>query len=50
MDSVAVDSLLIALGNVSTSCNVLSGTLWAFAGVLLFLVCGYLFIRYTLRG
>lgn len=29
---------------------VLTGTLWVFLGVFATIVCGYLAIRYTLRG
>lgn len=46
-----MDSTAIAAIEANTaSVNALTGTLWVFAGVLLVLVCGYLAVRYTLRG
>lgn len=28
----------------------LTGTLWVFAGIFCIMTCGYLIVRYTLRG
>lgn len=46
MDSTAVQ----AIADNTAALMALTGTLWTFAGVILALVCGYLGIRYTLRG
>lgn len=44
------DSLYTAIENNTASIMALNGTLWVFMGVLCFLVAGYFFIKYTLRG
>lgn len=46
MDSTAI----AAIDACTASVNALTGTLWVFAGVLLAVTCGYLAVRYTLRG
>lgn len=46
MDSTAI----AAINECTASVNALTGTLWVFAGVLLAVTCGYLAVRYTLRG
>lgn len=44
------DTLLVALRDNTTAVMTLTGTLWAFAGMFLTGICGYLVIRYVLRG
>lgn len=44
------DSLYTAITENTTALMSLNGTLWVFIGVILTLVCGYLVVRYTLRG
>ncbi|MBR2898976.1 MAG: hypothetical protein IKC23_05070 [Fibrobacter sp.] len=44
------DSLQVAIQQNTASVMALTGTLWVFMGVTCFLVAGYFFIRYTLRG
>lgn len=46
MDTLAIS----AIKECTASVNALTGTLWVFAGVLLAVTCGYLAVRYTLRG
>jgi len=46
MDSTAI----AALQENTASVAALTGTLWVFMGALGVLVCGYLCVRYTLRG
>lgn len=46
MDSTAIQAIQENTAALST----LTGALMVFMGVLLAMVCGYLVIRYTLRG
>ena len=46
-----MDSTSIAVIQQNTVATLaLTGSLWVFMGVTIALVCGYLAIRYTLRG
>lgn len=46
-----MDSTAIAVIQQNTAaCSMLTGALMVFMGAMITLVCGYLCIRYTLRG
>lgn len=46
MDSVSIATIQAATASV----NALTGSLWCIFGGFVVAVCGYLIIRYTLRG
>jgi hypothetical protein len=46
MDSTAI----AAITQNTAAVSALTGTLWVFAGLLCVMLCGWLIIRYTLRG
>lgn len=45
-----MDSTLIVVREATAAVSLLIGTLWVFAGLFCVMVCGYLIVRYTLRG
>lgn len=45
-----MDSTLIVVREATAAVSLLTGTLWVFAGLFCVMVCGYLIVRYTLRG
>ena len=46
-----MDSTLVqAVQENTQSVLVLTGSLWIFGGLLCVMLCGYLIVRYTLRG
>lgn len=46
MDSTAI----AAITQNTAAVSALTGTLWVFAGLFCVMLCGWLIIRYTLRG